>query len=221
MRKEIPLHEAFTKIRVKDVGRLILTQGDQPGLAIEADQAAFSDLIAEVRGDSLTLGFEHDSISQLGKLFSSLINRPERDVTYTLTVQDIDQIYLSGKLDLDCAAFQTNRLGIHVSGLSQLDLARLECDSLDVGISGRGVLTAAGRAEHQSVKISGSGDYQAPHLASRSLRIVISGQGEATVQVEEELDITISGIGTVNYYGHPKLRQVISGVGKTKRLNDQ
>ena len=220
MRKEIQLHENFTKIRVKDIGKLILTQGDQPALEIEADQGAFSDLTAAVRGDTLFLGFEQDSISQLGKLFSSLINRPERDVTYRLTVPDLDQIKLSGKVDLDCAAFQTSQLGFHVSGLSQLNFTHLACESLDVSISGRGVFSVAGRAAHQSVRISGSGDYQAPQLASQSLRIVVSGQGEATVRVEEDLDITISGIGTVNYYGHPKLRQVISGVGKSKRLND-
>lgn len=220
MRKEVQLHENFTKIRVKDIGKLILTQGDQPTLEIEADQAAFSDLGAEVRGDTLVLGFEQDSLSQIGKLFSSLINRPEREVTYHLAVPDLDQINLSGKVDLDCVAFQTSQLGVHVSGLSQLNFTHLACESLDVSISGRGVFSVAGRAAHQSVRISGSGDYQAPQLASQSLRIVVSGQGEATVRVEEDLDITISGIGTVNYYGHPKLRQVISGVGKSKRLND-
>lgn len=221
MQKEIQLTEHFNKIRCKDFGQLILTQGDRPSLVIEADEELLSELIAEVRGDSLVLGIEKDWFGGLGKVVSSFINGTERDVTYRLTVADVDQIIISGKINLECSSFQTQDLVLKVSGLGNLNFAHLDCDSLDVVISGRGEFTAAGRAAHQKVRISGSGEIQTPKLASQSMRIVISGQGNATVRVEDSLDITISGLGQVDYYGHPKLRQTISGLGKSKRLNDQ
>jgi hypothetical protein len=112
-------------------------------------------------------------------------------------------------------------LGIKVSGLGDLRFTHLECSKLDLRISGRGEFTAAGRADQQKIRISGSGEVMAGELTGQTLRIVISGQGNATVRVEESLDITISGLGQVNYYGRPKLRQVISGLGKSKRLNDE
>lgn len=221
MKKEIQLTESFIKVRCKDYGKLVLTQGDQTSLVIEADEDILPELIAEVRGDTLVLGLEEDWFGQIGKVLTSIFNNTDRKVTYYLTVADLDKVTISGKISMKCEAFQTDALTLKVSGLGDLVFTRLDCNSLEVIISGRGEFAAAGRADHQMVRISGSGEYETPELASQTLRMVISGQGNATVRVEESLDITISGMGQVNYYGRPKLRQVISGLGKSKRLNDQ
>lgn len=220
MQKEFQLQEPFSKVRCKDIGTLILTQGDQTALVVEADEEFLSELIAEVRGESLVLGLEDDWIGQMGKVFSSIFNSNDRKVIYRLTVADLDQISISGKVDLACESFKTNALTLKISGLGKLDFTHLDCDTLEVVISGRGEFSAAGRADHQTIRISGSGEFEAPHLASQTVRIVISGQGNATLRVEDSLEITISGLGQVNYIGRPKLRQVITGLGKSKRLND-
>jgi hypothetical protein len=221
MQKIIQLTENFSKVNCKDIGTLILTQGNQPSLTIEADEDILAELTAEVRGDTLVLGLDHDWITQIGKVVSSLVNNTHRKVTYHLTVVDLEKISISGKINLSCERFKTDKITLKVSGLGDLDFTELDCDSLDVIISGRGEFRAAGRADQQYARISGSGEYETPHLAGQTMRIIISGQGYATIRVEESLDITISGMGQVNYYGRPKLRQVISGLGKSKRLNDQ
>lgn len=221
MQKEIQLQQPFSKVRCKDVGTLILTQGDQVSLTAEADEELLSQLITEVRGDTLVLGLEDDWFKQMEKVFSSIINNTERKVIYQLTVPDLDQISISGKMDLACDSFRTDELRLKVSGLGKLDFTHVDCNTLETTISGRGEFSASGRADHQTIRISGSGDFEAPHLSSQTIRIVISGQGNATLRVEESLEITISGLGQVNYIGRPKLRQVITGLGKSKRLNDQ
>ncbi len=221
MRQEIQLNQPFSKVRCRDIGTLILTQGDQPSLTVEADEELLAKLVAEVRGDSLFLGLDEDWFAQFGKMFSSIFTEPDRKITYYLTVTDLDQIHISGKMDLACDTFKARDLKLQISGLGQLSFGHLECTNLKVSISGRGEFSGAGWAEHQSIHISGSGEYKTPHLASQTAQIVISGQGNATLQVEESLDITISGMGKVHYYGQPKMRQVISGMGRTKRLNDQ
>lgn len=220
MQKEIQLEQNFNKIRVRDYGTLILTQGDAPSLMVDADQEVLSEIIAEVRGDTLVLGFDEDWLRGIGKVLTKLFNNTDRKVTYYLTVADIDKLTISGKINLECEQFKTEDLKLRVSGFGNLAFTHLDCDSLEVVISGRGEFAAAGRADHQAVRISGSGDYEAPNLDSQDIRIVISGQGNATVRVSDNLDITISGLGQVNYYGRPKLRQVISGLGKSKRLNE-
>lgn len=220
MQKEFPLEKPFSKVRCKDIGTLILTQGTQPSLVVEADEELFSELTAEIVGDSLVLGLDDDWISRIGKVFSSILNQTERRVVYHLTVADVDQVSISGKVNLACAAFAAENLVLKVSGLGKLDFSHLDCTTLEVVISGRGEFSAAGRADRQTIKISGSGEYDAAHLSSQSARVVISGQGNAALRVAESLDITISGVGQVNYIGRPKVRQVISGVGKSKRLND-
>lgn len=219
MRKESRSIEKFSKIKFKDFGSLILTQADQESLEIEADEQLLPELTAEVRGDTLHLGINDDWFNRIGKVISSIFNGGNQKVTYYLNFVNLDEINISGKCNLKCDTIASDALKLNVSGLGDLAFSHVDCDTLDVRISGRGEFSAAGRAEQQHIRISGSGEYQAPDLTSQSIRIAISGQGNATVNVEESLDITISGLGQVNYYGHPKLRQVISGMGKSKRLN--
>lgn len=210
----------FSKIKFKDFGTLILTQGEQESLTIEADDAVFDELISEVRGDSLVLGLDEDWLTRIGSLISSIFSSNKTKITYRLTFASLDKISVTGKCNLRCEAMDAKDLKINVSGLGILEFGQLTCDNLDINISGRGEFDAAGSVQRQEVHISGSGEYQAPGLASQSARIVISGQGNATVRAAESLDINISGLGQVNYYGQPAIHQVISGVGKSKQLDD-
>jgi len=211
--------EKFDRIKLKDFGTIILTQGEQEALVVEADQDLLPDLITEVRNSTLALGLDEDWIGRIGKLISSVFSSSEYQVTYTITCTDLKEVQINGRGELDCESLSSDSLKLRISGMGEMQFKHLDTDQLDVQISGRGEFSAAGRADHQQVRISGSGEYQTPNLVGNSMRIVISGQGNATVRVAEDLDITISGLGQVNYYGRPKLHQVISGLGKSKRLN--
>lgn len=220
MKTETREIEQFSKIKFKDFGTLILTQGERESLTIEAEESIIDGLIAEVRGDSLVLGLDEDWLNRIGSLISSIFSSSKAEVIYRLTFVSLEKISISGKCSLNCAAIDAEDLKINVSGLGNLEFSQLACDNLNVNISGRGEFDAAGSVQRQEVHISGSGEYQAPGLACQSARIVISGQGNATVRVAEDLDVNISGLGQVNYYGQPTIRQVISGVGKLKHLDD-
>lgn len=220
MKLETRIIENFNRIHLKDIGSLILTQADQPALTIEADADLLPEIITEVRQDTLVLGLDDDWMSTVGKLISSVFSNADRKVNYHLTCVNLREIKLGGKCDLDCESLSVSELDLRVSGLSKMAIRHLDCSKLETHISGRGEFTAAGKADHQNIRVSGSAEYQAPELASQSIQIVISGQGNATLRVAEDLDITISGVGQVNYYGRPKIRQVISGIGKVKKLNE-
>lgn len=220
MKTETRTIESFDKINFKDFGTLILTQGEQESLTIEADEDLIDELISEVRNGTLHLGVDEDWVSRFGKLVSSVFSSSNQKVTYYLTFVSLEKINASGKCNLKCESLKCDSLKVNVSGYGNLKIDQLETRKLKVNISGRGDFKAAGTVEQQEINISGSGDYQTPELSSQSTRIAISGQGDATVRVEEDLAITISGVGHVNYYGQPKIRQVISGLGKSKRLGD-
>lgn len=221
MKKETRPIESFDKISLKDFGTLILTQGDQESLTVEADEELLPELISEVRNGKLVLGIEDDWLNRIGKVISSIFDRKEHKVVYTVTCVDLKKISISGRCDLACDSLEVDDLSLHVSGLGDMRFDHLACQSLDVHISGRGEFEAAGQVNDQKLIISGSGEIEAPNLESNTAKVAISGQGNATLRVQENLAITISGLGQVNYYGHPKLRQVISGMGKSKRLDDE
>ena len=221
MKTETRNVENFNRIKFKDFGKLILIQGEEESLTIEADEELLPELISEVRGTTLHLGIAEDWLNRIGKVVSSIFNNKTHKVTYTLTFKDLEKIGVSGQCNLECESLETSQLELNISGMGDMTFKHLDCDSLDMHISGRGEFSAAGRADYQEVRISGSGEYETPHLAGKTAKVVISGQGNATLRVEESLEITISGLGQVNYYGRPKLRQVISGMGKSKRLNEE
>jgi hypothetical protein len=210
--------ETFNKISFRDFGTLILTQGKSESLTIEADQELLSELIAEVRGDTLVLGIDDDWLNRIGKVISSVFNNEEHRIIYHLTFTDISEIKVSGKCTLQCSALTADNLKLKVSGLGNITIDKLESKVLDSSISGRGDFKISGRADEHKLRVSGSADVDAANLASQTAQITISGQGNATLRVQDSLDITISGLGQVNYYGQPKVRQVISGFGKSKRL---
>ena len=220
MEKETRIIQSFDKIRFKDFGNLILTQGDQESLIIEADAELLNELISEVRDDTLVLGIEDDWFSRIGKVFSSILSSKGHKVNYYLTFVNLHKVNISGQCHLTCPSLETDKMKFNISGMGNLELDHLACDELEVSISGRGEFKAAGTADSQNIRISGSSDYEAAGLASKSVRVAISGQGNADVWVEDELDISISGLGQVNYRGRPKLRQVISGLGKSRRIDD-
>jgi len=76
----------------------------------------------------------------------------------------------------------------------------------------------SGVVEDQRIKISGTGNYQAGDLFSRTAAIDISGSGSAQVWVADNLDLDISGMGDLSYYGEPILNTDISGMGNIKSL---
>lgn len=220
MIKETREINSFNKISFRDFGTLILSQGEKESLTIEADQDLLSELISEVRDDTLVLGIDEDWLNRIGKVISSVFTNDEYKVIYHLTFVDLSQIKVSGKCTLNCDSLTAKDLTIKVAGMGTMKIDHLDCDTLEAKISGRGDFSLSGRADYQNLHISGSADYNAPNLKSKSAQIIISGQGNAVVRVQEDLDITISGLGQVNYFGHPKIRQVISGLGKSKRLNE-
>lgn len=220
MIKETREINPFNKISFRDFGTLIINQGEQESLTIEADQDLLSELISEVRGDTLVLGIDEDWINRIGKVISSVFSSDEHKVIYHLTFVNLSQIKVSGKCTLECDSLTAKDLTLKVSGLGNMVINHMDCESLETNVSGRGDLSLSGHADHQKIRISGSADYNAPNLESLSARITISGQGNATLRVQDDLDITISGLGQVNYYGQPKIHQVISGMGKSKRLNE-
>jgi len=109
--------------------------------------------------------------------------------------------------------------GVDVSGTGDVEAARVETDRLDIGISGSGSVDIAGQSTEQTVRINGSGKYNANEMESEITTIDVSGSGEAAVWVTDQLTVDISGSGDVQYYGNPRIMQEISGSGSIEGID--
>ena len=197
----------FHKVYLEGIGNLIITQGDEESLVIEADDNIILLIKTDVFSHRLTIGFKR------GYNFI-----PISKIKYHLTVIDLDEIFLSGAGDIDCDNFSTDKLEFEISGVGDIDF-NINAERVETTSSGAGDITLSGKVDSQEIDISGVGKYDAEELESRECSISLSGAGSATVNVSEELDVSISGVGNVNYAGSPHVERDISGLGRVKSID--
>lgn len=195
----------FNKVRLDGAGRLLITQGATESLEIEAEDNILENLTAEVRGDTLILGFQNQ--------FWRKTVIPTMGITYTMTVVELTEITFNGAGELKMPTLDTSALGLVINGAGRIDLDELTAETLNVQISGTGTINISGQVTSQTVNIDGAGNYEAGDLQTTSTVIDINGLGNSTVWALDTLDISIDGGGTLNYYGTPSVTQEINGVG--------
>lgn len=197
----------FDEVYLSGVGNLIITQGDEESLTIEADDNIIPLIKTDVFGNRLNISFRR------GYNFI-----PTVKIKYYLTVIDLDKISLSGAGDIDCDNFSTDKLEFEISGAGDIDF-NINAESVETTSAGAGDINLAGKVDSQEIDISGVGKYDAEELESRECSISLSGAGSVTVNTSEELDISISGVGNVYYAGDPHITQDISGLGRVKSID--
>ena len=165
-------------------------------LTIEA-KTMYASIQSKVEGDKLTITYDTNTPA------------PTKDVTYYLTVKDLNSISISGAGKIQSNNFKTNTLDIILSGAGEGNLAGLNVKKLTVNMSGAGKLIVAGKATEQTVTISGAGDYQAKELESKTATITIDGASNSIVNVTNVLNAIINGVGNIEYTGNPKVNTVL------------
>lgn len=201
----------FNRISLSGMGNLIITQGEEEGLRIEAEDNILDKIITEVKSDTLEIKYK------TSWLFFSVW--PTEDVNYYIDVKNLEHVMINGSGSVTCESLTADTFGVEVNGSGKANLT-LNVSELTSKISGSGDFTIMGTATDQSLDISGAGKYMAKELVSKKADINISGSGTAEVNTEEELDVKISGSGTVRYLGTPTINQEISGSGKIERLEE-
>ncbi len=201
----------FDRVSMGGSGELILTQGDNESLTVEADDNIMEYIKTEVEGRTLVLGLDSD-----GRSISTT-----QPIRFTLMVKNLVGLDLAGSGRVDAGSIDTDRLDVDVSGSGTMEIDSLAAETLGVSISGSGrVELATGEVEKQDIEMSGSGGFRAGKLRSQEVSIEISGSGSAVVWAQESLEVSISGSGDVEYYGRPRITQQVSGSGSIKSLGN-
>lgn len=200
----------FNNISLAGMGNLIIKQGNQESLKIEAEDNIMDEIVAEVKGDTLDINYKRNW------LFSLLI-KPTKDINFYINLKDINKINISGSGTAQSENIKTDNMDIIINGSGEIDLS-IEAETLKSNVSGSGSFNLSGKVDFQEMIISGSGKYFAKELESKKAVIKISGSGKTEINAKEELDVNISGSGTVFYVGDPKITQKISGSGKLEQI---
>ena len=201
----------FRSVSLSGMGTILITQGPTPALEIEAEDNVMPLLRTEVRNGALNLWFRR----QLRR--RKIV--PTKEIVFHITAPDIQAVEISGAGKLKCKALKTKALKIDLSGAAVVDMG-LDTGALDLDAAGASKIILRGRADRQTVDMSGSGAYLARDLEGQTATLTISGAGRAEVNVTRALDVALSGAGAVLYRGDPHITPEISGAGKIARLQE-
>ena len=193
--------EDFTRLDFHGAYHVVITEGTQPSLEIEADENLMEYITSKVQGNTLR-------IENSARLMS------EHGIVIKITYTDIEQIEVHGAGNLEnFGTIATQDLKVSLSGAGNIDL-RVDVTDLEVSTSGAGNMTLNGECQSAKLDLSGAGGVDAYGLTSSNCRVRVSGVGGAEVYVTEELDAKVSGIGSISYKGNPqRVQSDVSGIG--------
>jgi hypothetical protein len=216
LNQEVRPVAGFTSLQFKAIGKIVLSQGAQESLMIQADPEIQSRIHTEVKEGVLYINYDTDWKDWTG--FRLVDKGP---IIFNLVMKDISSLALSGVGSLDAAEINSDALTLSLSGPGTITIGTVKVNVLNVDVSGVGSIDVAGTCAEQSVKLSGAGNFKGSRMQAARVTVKLSGVGNATVWAAETLDASISGAGVIEYYGEAKVTQNFSGLGVLKYLGNR
>ncbi len=103
------------------------------------------------------------------------------------------------------------------AGSLSVSASSIDTDALTIDLSGSTTATLEGRADRQTLNITGSGQYQAENLVGSVVALNVTGSGIVVVRVSDRLEGQITGSGRVEYIGDPVVAVTITGSGSVSK----
>ncbi|GAB2949228.1 head GIN domain-containing protein [Hymenobacter coalescens] len=193
----------FNRVELKIDAEVILTQGPQREVHIEAQRNILDVLETELSGDELQIEYGHARV--VG----------HDPIKVYITTPSLSEVEVSGSGKMRTATpWSAASFRVAVSGSGEADINVTAVDGLRTNVSGSGEVKLGGTAASNTINISGSGKVSAYDLSTQDTYASISGSGKAYVRAARTLSAEISGSGTVYYRGTPTVTTRISGSGK-------
>lgn len=206
----------FQRVSISGIGELVLSQGDQESLMIEAE-----DNVLEAIQTRVILGTLYINIS-----FENI--KPTRPVKYYLTIKRLTSLHVSGTVYVEAGDIVTKDLSVKANLVGSVKFASVQVDSLKIVMMEAGncefesvqaddlvVMLGAGsqcevkggQVNRQKINVSGGALYDASNLISTTSDVKVDGGGNVLIWVIESLDAVLHGDGILKYYGDPNLTQ--------------
>lgn len=193
----------FDQVALDGMGTLIITQGNNESLIIEAEDNVIPHIKTSVNNNKLQISYDNISTPT-----------PTKPVIFHLSVKNLSSIDVSGAAKMNAVNLKSDQLNVFLNGAAEGNLTNLQLKSLILTISGAGNLNASGKADAQTITINGAGEYSAISLNTSNTTVTINGAGKTTVKVSDILNAVINGGGEVVYFGNPNVTQQINGMGQ-------
>jgi len=202
----------FDSIAVTYPATIVVNQGDEYLVIVEADDNLLPQLVTTVRDGALVI--ENGE----GNYFKRVA--PTQSVKITITVKDLNEIVLARPGRVEVNGLKTGKLDLGLKSAGEVILQDLEADLLNVYMSA-GKVISEGTANQLSVSIGKVGEFDGTDLQTQTAKVQVGGTASTTVRVSDSLSVSLSGSVAMNYYGSPKeIHESISGAASINKLGD-
>ena len=185
--------DGFTGVHISSGIDVLLTEGNQFEVVVEADENLQEVIETELRGNMLVVGTDRVNI-----------RRAEAKRVY-VTLPRLEELKISSAGDCDGQTpFRCEDLRISISSAGDLSL-EVEADRIDVDISSSGDAKITGKANVLDASLSSAGDLDAWDLEARVVEVNVSSAGDARVFATEEISMDASSAGNIYYRGDPRV----------------
>jgi hypothetical protein len=198
----------FDAVKISSAQEVILMQGEQYSVVIEADENLLDKINIVLQNK--TLSFEYKGIKKYD-VMKFYITAPQYK---KLTISGASEVYTSDTL-------KGSSIKINASGASEAKLV-LDYANVVSSASGASELTLSGKATSHVINASGASEVKAKSLQTESTSIIASGASECFVEANKSLTYKVSGASSVKYVGKPQtlIIQNSSGSKNVVIMND-
>jgi hypothetical protein len=199
----------YDKISGRNSLNIVLVEGKEGTITVEAESNIMEHLEVEVKGDRLEIGIE-DGYN---------INT-RKGIQVRVPVKNISSLSMAGSGDITSTVKLKSR-NMHISVAGSGDIAvEVTSEKLRVSIAGSGDIKLSGRTEHLDASVAGSGDISAFNLKANNVDASIAGSGDVSIYCTGgELQASIIGSGDLRYKGTTsKIKKSIMGSGDITKM---
>lgn len=208
--------DPFKSVVLEGFGQLVIQQGDQDALVIEADEDLISKISTKVIGETLQLKIKREWFEGLVRGMGFF---KYQHLKYLITMKEIQRLDIAGSGQVRSEQLKTGQLAISVHGQGDIELENFFASQLSIEINGQGKMFISGEVKEQNIFVSGSGEVDLSQVKNQQSKVKITGNGTVKLSCDQELSVIISGLGKVYYSGSPKVSQKLSGMGELFHLD--
>jgi len=197
----------FSAIEVGGAFNVVLTQGNDHMVTVEADEDMINHVMTKVSGSTLVISL--DDYKSYNK----------KKATVKVTFKELDAMEISGASNITSnGTINTGELVMEISGASNINLD-LKSSKVIAEVSGASNIVLNGTAGEQVLEISGASNYKAEGLVTDEVMVEASGASHIKVHVTKHLVAEASGATSLEYAGNPAEIDIeSSGASKVKKL---
>ena len=197
--------QGFSKVELKSAATVAITAGPRFAVHAEGDPELVRRLTADVRGDTLVLGW-----LQGGSV------RGNNDLHVTITMPRVAGAAISGAGTMTIDRVDGPQFDGSVGGAGTIRIAQLRAPRTSLAMGGTGQIVAAGRTVRLEAKVSGVGSIDVANLAADAGNFAMSGTGHISARVNGPAAVSLSGMGSVVVAGNARCAIRKSGLGSVR-----